>query len=260
MVYDQLKLDLRHAFFSVAKIKRIHIIGCARSGTTFFHYSLIAFNNTILHDFETSFWTNPSTSRALTLSIKHLLQKGSFYYITKRDSEWFDRDSIDKFVNYTKKYNVHIINLLRDPRDVLTSMHTLSAKDTYYVSTDKWKKTNYATNKILKQLKQYKNITTIRYEDVLSESQSVQKILYNDIGLSLRENIKEWSRLKDNLEYLGGVGKMIPYLNKLRNFDKNSIGKWKNDEKKLLYIEDLLQKSDIKEDLKEFMNKYNYQI
>ena len=59
------------------------------------------------------------------------------------------------------------------------------------------------------------------------------------MGFELRDGDISWDRLKDNIESIGGLTEMISYMHKLRNFDPESIGKWKNDKQKRQLITSL---------------------
>jgi hypothetical protein len=47
-------------------------------------------------------------------------------------------------------------------------------------------------------------------------------------------------------------------MHKLRNFDKESIGKWKNNEESKKYLESLLSKSEYGKKITLFMENYEY--
>lgn len=258
MLYHK-KMVIKNILLTKANIRQIHIIGCARSGTTMLHYSMIAFINTILHDEETFVWTYPTLKQSALLFKRFIFDNKTHFYVTKRSYGWFEQEYIDDLIEYVEKFNVYLINIVRDPRDVLTSKHLKKSKD-YYVEPWRWEKSINAGNFIFKSLKNHRNKITIRFEDVISKSIEVENRLKNTIGLKLRPNIKSWKKLKHNLSIVQQECEMAEYMHKIRNFDANAIGKWKKDSVKVNYINDLLTKSKYKDKIREMMYKFNYQF
>ena len=103
MAFDQLKNDYKHRLFSRADIRRVHIVGCGRSGTTMLHYSMTAFANTILFDRETSMWNHPSLREAHAVYDEYQNQPGQHYYITKRGVTWWQGATVEKRADFTKR-------------------------------------------------------------------------------------------------------------------------------------------------------------
>jgi len=240
----------------LANINRIHIIGCARSGTTMLHYSMVAFKNTILYDNETEIWNTPNLSNTVKLFAKHIIRKETYFYVTKRSYEWWHDEQIEYLSSHAPKENIFIINVVRDPRDVLTSKHVLSDR-TYYVEPERWLSSINAADKLFSNLDDYENKLTLRYEDIVCKPDEIRIILEDKIGMDISPNVKDWSRLKDNLQKDTSKN-MIAYMHVLRNFDPNSIGRWSQDERKIEYINDLLLRNDFGKKLKNMMTRYNY--
>ena len=258
MAFENTKGNLKYFLMNKSNVLRIHIVGCGRSGTTMLHYSMCAFKNTILFDKETSLWKHPSLSEAFKLFAKNVINPYTCYFVTKRNSGWWKADNIEKIAKFTMKYNVFLINLIRDPRDVLTSRHPLGKKK-YYVDIDLWKNVMAASEKLNQYLKGYESYLIIRYEDILLNTEQVKEIIKAKLGMELKTSISSWSRLKDNLDAMNGIGNMVPFLNKLRNFDEKTIGRWKTDRDNYHYIESLLNNRSYNYDLTKFLDRYNYQ-
>lgn len=88
----------------------------------------------------------------------------------------------------------------------------------------------------------------------------VTTILTNNFSLQLRPGIDTIGRLRDNLEKLGASTRMAKFLQNIRNFDPATIGRWKTDPEKMAYLDGLLTKSEIKGELRQFMERYDYPL
>jgi hypothetical protein len=250
-----IKDNIKNFLINKANIKRVYIIGCSRSGTTMLHYAMIAFKNTILFDKETNLWSRPSMYEVLNIyKEKNNIPK---FYISKRHAEWFNDKELYKSIDHILKYNVYIINIIRDPRDVLSSRHPYDKKR-YYVEPWFWEKSIDAADLLMKKLESYRNKLSIKYEDIVLNSKIIEEELLEFLGLELKDNIKSWDNLKDNLENSGIDHKMIPYMHKLRNFDKGSIGNWKNDEESKKYLENILKSPVYGKKIALFMENHGY--
>ncbi len=95
-------------------------------------------------------------------------------------------------------------------------------------------------------------------EDIVLRPDEVSRLLQLKLGFELRNGIASWDRLKDNIESNSSLTKMIPYMHKLRNFDPESIGKWKDDKQKRQYIESLLSNHSLSTKINQFLKDYNY--
>ena len=250
------KDDIKNFLLKKMHVKRIYIVGCSRSGTTMLHYAMVAFQDTVLFEKETNLWSHPNI-RDIFLLYKEKRHNNNIFYISKRHAEWWHTVDLYKSLDHIMKYDIYLINIVRDPRDVLTSKHPLE-KRRYYVEPWYWEKSIEAADFLIKILGSYQNKLTIKYEEVVLSSNSIEAKLKSNLGLNLRENIKSWNNLKDNLEKLGSNNKMIPYMHKLRNFDRDSIGKWKSSEENKKYVEYLLKESEYRKKIMLFMERYGY--
>ena len=139
----------------------------------------------------------------------------------------------------------------------MTSKHPFE-KRKYYVEPWYWEKSIDAADFMMKELGGYKNKLTIKYEEMISNSNDIENLLKNNLWLTLRDDITSWNKLKDNIENYGDNHNMITYMHKLRNFDKDSIGKWKNNKEQQKYIEYLLKESEYRKKIMLFMENYGY--
>ena len=184
------------------------------------------------------------------------------FFITKRSADWWKPEVLDKTLHYIKTNNFFLINIIRDPRDVLLSKHSYLRKEHYYVDPFLWEKSIHAANYLIENLADDQKIT-IKYEDVILKSSKIQSLLNGKVGLELKPNIS-WDRLEENIELLCGpqrslpYGRVVPLQHKLGNFSANSIGKWKGS-KKAGYINGLLSDPQHGNSLSRFLEFYNYQ-
>ena len=248
---------VKKTLLGMANVNRIHIVGCARSGTTMLHYAMVAFQNTLLFDSETQVWNSPSVSESLKLFCKCLSKKQSCYYVTKRSFGWWKKDAIERLATQVIKDKIYLLNIVRDPRDVLTSTHKLNERK-FYVEPQTWIDSVHAGKLLAEELGSYEHLLTIRYEDVVSNPLEVSSQLQDKFGLSLNPKLQDWSRLKDNLELLDVDQTMTSYMHKLRNFDPATIGKWKEDLEKKNHVEELMQTEEYGPAIRLFMEENNY--
>jgi hypothetical protein len=257
-IRTSLKLAVKNFMLSRANVGQIHIVGCARSGTTMLHYSLAAFDGTILHDSETCVWSSPDRMQSIGLLKGRLFAVDRAYYVTKRSFEWYEPDAIAKLAEYVRRFQVFLINIIRDPRDVLTSRHARDKKGSYYVDPDRWKRSMEAADRLLQLLDGYPYTLTVRYEDVVLNSRGFEETVRTRFGMKLRETLKNIDGLKDNLEALKlNVGR-VKAMHTLRNFDPESIGRWKKSADEVVYLDEISKKADYKDVLYNTLDRYNY--
>ncbi|MFP6809326.1 MAG: sulfotransferase [Pseudomonadales bacterium] len=132
-------------------MKRLHIVGCHRSGTTLL-FELVT--TCIKHDehcqHERSIFKDKTICNGL--------------YISKKPS---DITHIQKI--FLRDPDLHIIYLLRDPRSVVTSIHP-SKSDRYFSSFERWLRYEAAAA----PLKSHPRFFQINYEALVSLPDDVQ--------------------------------------------------------------------------------------
>lgn len=240
-----------------AGLRRIHLVGCARSGTTMLHYAMIAFSNTILFDKETAPWSAPGLGLCYTLWRQASGRHDLGFFITKRHANWWRPAQISRLADYARRYDVFLINLIRDPRDVLTSRHPLDRKQ-YYVAPDLWRSSVAAARRLEQEMAGSSNFLTVKYEDVIRQSHRLELLLQHRLGLCLRPHLRSWRRLKENLQASNVSARMLPYMHRLRDFDESAIGKWRRDPAKAAYLEHLLQATPHGASLRAYLAEHGY--
>ncbi len=253
------KHTIKRELLNVANIRHIHIIGCSRSGTTMLHYSMSAFANTILFDKETNPINRPGFAESVELAIKLARQPQQKWYISKRPAQWWHDNIMEATIDYILRNDIFVINIVRDPRDVLTSHHPGEDRP-YYVTPYLWAKSIQAGEYFEKRLLQHGLIKTIRYEDIICRHEQIAESLQKRLGLEFREGVQGWHLLKDNVEQLKLDGRMVKYMHKLRNFDPATIGRWQQDGEKKAYLDMLINRKDLRASLEKFASKYGYDL
>ncbi len=256
---EHVKDFLRHYLLKKAGIERIHIIGCARSGTTMLHYAMLAFRNIYAHDRETNIWSNPQTRVCYQLYKQNRNKDEQYFFVTKRASRWWQKPYIQELYRYSRRFRPWLIHLVRDPRDVMVSKHPLD-KQQYYVSPELWKNSIEAAEWLWQKLEDYPYKMTLRYEDVAVNHNKVLQELFDWNGLELRAGIEDWSRLKDYVEILLKDRHMATYMHGLRNFNSKSIGKWKGKTDSQRHITNLLNDPLYGKTIRNHLKRYHYDM
>jgi hypothetical protein len=195
------------------KIKRIShntpiiIGGCARSGTTLLLEILGNHPNIFSIPIEThvfcptGYSENPNTNIPFNINkLNKIITKYPTNYFCKRWCEKTPKNII--FLKQILKHfnkKVKIINIIRDGRDVVLSIHPNSPL-IYWVDPKRWVEDNYEGLKFKKD----PNVLTIKYEDLILDYNKTIKQICNFIN----ENPK-------------------PLLDLNIKLKKDSIGKWK---------------------------------
>jgi hypothetical protein len=218
---------LGRAIFRLARIQRIHIVGCARSGTTMLHLAMACFDRVILCPTESKA-PYPYFRERIELGLRLGAVPGPKHYVTKRGFEWHKPDRVAELLRWTLWENIGIIHLVRDPRDVLVSRAS-SLPNGPYVWYDRWYDSIRAADSIFEALVSHPRKIIVRYEDIVLQPEAVQQRIASTFGLRVNSRALLMNRVKDNFERLGlrYDAQQLMALNGLRNMDANSIGNWR---------------------------------
>jgi len=132
----------------------LHIVGCPRSGTTLLT-EMIA----------TCFYIDGSCEHEETIFKVSPDHKGIYLSKKPNDVLWVDR-IIDR------DPALHVIALMRDPRSVICSVHQ-GHPGMYFCNYPVWSRAEKAIAKLAK----HPRLLVIRYEDLVSNPDAVQKII-----------------------------------------------------------------------------------
>jgi len=218
----------RKALFSLARIDRIHIIGCSRSGTTMLHLAMMCFQNVVLSEFETGINYPPLRKRA-ELALRYGWRPGRKHYVTKRLATWHHARQANELIERVRSEKIGLIQLVRDPRDVMLSRYPGSPEP--YVSGQHWYDSISAADRIFHELGSYPRKLTVRYEDLVLNSAHAGRTIESVFGLRQNPGAFPISQVKDNFEHLRVrfASFALRNLSGLRNMDANSIGKWRRE-------------------------------
>jgi len=133
-------------------MKRLHVVGCHRSGTTLiFELLTTCFEHEAHCEHEKTVF-NPPEDHVNAL------------YLSKKPS---DITHIHRV--FRGDPDLYVIYMMRDPRAVVTSVHP-SRGDVYFSSFGRWQRYEHAA----KPLKGHPRFLEIRYEDLVREPDAVQ--------------------------------------------------------------------------------------
>ena len=204
----------------------IVIGGCGRSGTTLLlsilaaHPDIFAIphESVALVNWEANTQNSKKTNHRLHPSridrlYRHLLVKR----IPARNRRWCEKTPrnihhLDNILNYWE--GSFFINIIRDPRDVLTSVHRNKPGE-YWVSLNRWVKD---VNKGLEYL-DHPRVFTIRYEDIVQNFEPTIKSLCSFLQIESGPEILNWhthTTVRKNRAWKGKVVKL----------HTNSVKKW----------------------------------
>jgi hypothetical protein len=181
-------------------MKRIHIVGCGpRSGTTLMAELMIACMNIDAHGVHED-------------SIHCPPPRGSRIFLTKKPVDILVVEPVLRVCPC-----LHVIYLLRDPRDMVCSRHG-KASDRYWSSLTFWK--TYTPHG--RRLAGHRRFIAVRYEDLVADPDGVQSQLVERMPFLEKKALfssfhKMSSPSKDSLDALGGV----------RPVSVSSVGSWR---------------------------------
>ncbi len=251
------KTFYKHRLLRLTKVKKFHVIGCSRSGTTMMFYAMSAFENAHLFEKETRPWMQPEFKR----TVEFLLNPAHFYrpinYFTKRHSQWWTKENVQAMYRHALENGATLLHIVRDPRDVLTSSHPLDFKE-YYISPEHWRRSIEAGEELSETLEDLGSMITIRYEDLIQNPRAVEALLALKFDFRLKWDARGLEHLQENVAISGVSGTMISNMHRLRNFDPSTIGRWRTDPRKTSYLDRVFSNDSISRDLHWFMKKFGY--
>jgi hypothetical protein len=106
--------------------------------------------------------------------------------------------------------NLHVIYLLRDPRDIITSKHKIDP-NRYWVGLSTWR----VRSSIGKKLRNHPRFITIRYEDLVSAPDQIQDLLLEKLPfLTMKARFSKFHEVarpsSDSLAALQGLRPISP--------------------------------------------------
>jgi len=194
------------------RTRGIYIQGCARSGNTLTRELCCS----AFHDTELVKLTKNQAECSLAYLV-NLLQQSARHkpvFVASRNRE----DSLDMDGGLLRTNpDVKILWMLRDPRDVLTSIHAAQPNE-FYVKPDRLIK----SLNLYQQFKDEPQVLTIRYEDLVQNPDALQLRIAEFCHLTVRRKFDEahkfFPRFHEN----------VRAMHSIRPIDVNSLHKWRN--------------------------------
>ena len=180
-------------------MKRLHIVGSPRSGTTLLMELIVTcFKNNGHCEHEMNIFKIPEINHGL--------------YISKQPS---DIKYIEKFLNFDEA--LFVLYIVRDPRSVISSIHK-SHQGKYFCNFRVWKECENSARK----LNGHERFLKIKYEDLVQNEANVQKKIINKFPfLEKIHNFSEYEKFaktsKKSSNAMGGV----------REISSNRITGWR---------------------------------
>ncbi|MEL7448530.1 MAG: hypothetical protein AAFN78_04930 [Pseudomonadota bacterium] len=251
---------VRKRLFPLFGVRRIHIVGCARSGTTMLHYAMLAFDGVVLSTTESDVGLDPGLGQSLGLVWRAMTTRAPVHYVTKRNYGWYEPDALRATIETLRAEHIGVLLLVRDPRDVLASRHAgAEQSEAFYVEPSRWMKSVAAGDALIDAVRHAVPTVTVRYEDVVANPDYAETRIVNAFGLRKNPRLQSIDKLRDNVRALGIGVDMEQALHKLRNFDRNSVQKWRSEERSRSHVLDLLSDdSPIAVSLHDFLWRHRY--
>jgi hypothetical protein len=199
------------------------IVGAWRSGTTLMFFL-----------FQNGF-RNVVTNNRESYALETLLPARYKWRVSKKPN---DAHSIDRIYAAIDPY---FIWMLRDPRDCIVSWK--SPINDYHLNFEEWKRNNDCIEK-----GKSSKIIKVVYEDLVTRPEEVQNYMMDCIpGLEKRNTFSVCHK------YFDPSSEIIWQLNGIRPPDETSIGKWREDRRR---IEEQLTRYP---EMHEYLIKYGYE-
>jgi hypothetical protein len=249
------RLKLTRLLQRLANLDQVHIVGCSRSGTTAVQFAMIAFKDVIVANGETS--ADYPYLRPLLCHLRErpgLLRPGLL--VTKRNPGWYRPADLDMLVQRVLRDRVGIIHLVRDPRDVMSSVH-VKAADAPYVTPELWMRSILAARTIKSRMPPEGRYLTLRYEDFVLDPIKVENSLRTSLNLELRTGVTSVAEIKTNIERSGyriSAG-MLANMHQLRNMDANSLYRWQRDG---FDLNQRIMNPEIRSQVRSFIDEFGY--
>ena len=218
---------------NISRIRRmdqwpILIGGCGRTGTSLMSAILDAHPDIISFPEETNIFESDRKFRSPRLNrfrnlvrfyrflLRIPIPKSSRRWCEKTPNNVYELDYIfEEFRNRVK-----IILMIRDGRDVITSLHPLSKG--YYISLKRW---TIDTSLTLKY-KDYDNVLIVPYESLILHFEHTMKKVLAFTGSSFDRKVLEYTRFSGVQSHDAFHGK------KLKGISTGSVERWRKDKHK----------------------------
>ncbi|MEX2648511.1 MAG: sulfotransferase domain-containing protein [Alphaproteobacteria bacterium] len=251
------KQVVRERLLSLGGIRRLHIVGAARSGTTMVHYAMAGFANTILFNDESPVWSWPQTRHCAGLMMRLSGRPAGTVLVTKRGHDWYSDAELSRTLVSMRKHGLSLILMVRDPRDVLTSKMD-GTEMPFYVEPERWGRSARATEILVEELSDNDRMLILRYEDVVREPDKSATMVATCFDLRLRPEVASWGQLEKNLAIAKQDANLARAMHGVRDLEASSVGGWYRSAERCAHIANLLETSPQRSALRRFMARYGY--
>lgn len=181
-------------------MKRVHIVGCPRSGTSLL-LELVAtcFDCAGRSDFERSIFKPVDRNGGVHVS-KHPTNILHIRHVFTRDD------------------NLFLIYIVRDPRSVITS-HYPGDRYTYFCHYPLWKRCENAAGR----LRGHPRFMELLYEDLVTDPDACQETIQRRFTF-----LKKKYRFSELTRFARPSHHSVEAMGGLRNVDESGVGKWKH--------------------------------
>lgn len=198
----------------------IFIGGCGRSGTTLLLSMISAHKDVFAVPKETAAFNIWEEGKKYPRNYHRLCRNMLTNKIPPSAVRWLEKTpanvlNFDK-INVFYKGKVKFIHIVRDGRDVTTSVHPKDP-NRFWVPIDRWILT---VNKGL-DMKNHPNVLTIKYEELTHETEDIVKRICDFLSLQYSQDIIDWTqntRIKKDPAWFG----------KVQQVHSTSSGRWKD--------------------------------
>ncbi len=206
---------------------KIYITGCARSGTTLLQQMMYAFRNMHIvgpEHFIDGFLKDEirQLPRHQHVVIKRSRSCLSGIYPAEftQNDEMSIEDYREQLLQIIQKLNLRLLDIFRDPRDVLTSRHH-SDPDSYYVSFERW----YGHHCDIQWLQQrWDKFLQVKFENLLRSPNRVQDKISNHFNLKKKAEFSDYPEFIEKSSLPENQRKALKGFRKL---DPEKIGRWR---------------------------------
>lgn len=202
----------------------IFILGAPRSGTTLL-LSILSANPSLFSIPKQTYafdrWT-VQNGKEYPGRIDRLYREIIFRRIPVTAERWIEKtpkhvQNLGKILMYFT-YDIKVVHIIRDGRDVVTSSHPAYLDRRYYwVSPERW---THDVSYALRLSDKYKNIYNIKYEDIISNYDTEIRKLCNFLEEPFVDQYNDWT---SNTK----IKKSIHWGDKVQKIHSNSVARWK---------------------------------
>ncbi len=217
-----------------------------------------AFEHAVLHPVEANPVWRPTLKDSFNLALASPRRQERLLYVTKRNYAWHEDAVIREVAEEIAHANIGLIMIVRDPRDSLTSRHANHGDTEFYLDTERWVRSVTAGVELFELLQDHARKIVIRYEDLVCDPVVTREAIEQRLSIRLDPQIEDWSRLKSNLQNIEVSDRLAVALHKVRDFDANSVGKWRHDPTCLEHWKEITSNTELMPAISDFMARHGY--